>query len=459
MRPKRSRPPNEKEVYTKKIREINGRIAVCEDQRESFAREQKRAAGERGRILDSIKQEGQNWAAVLKAAEELEEKRDSASDVEDDRLLIEERERCRTEASVAASRLSSGFAIMERIRNEVKNEETKLRRLEEELAELDQSCVRERASLARVGGSCLEIHTRRKQILSQMAEHGELYARLEKLRDFIKRRLASAEEKMRGENDKFTQAQNKKNETERDLEELTATWEEQYPYPGSEELPEDVSLDEIRKKIRDGDKKIKAFGDVDMGVLSEDQNLKDRLAFLGEQTDDVRKSVQELERLISEADAMAYKQFSEALVKVDERFCFLFRKLFGGGDAHLVMTEGETIWSTGVEIEARLPGKHAQVLSQYSGGEISLISISLLFATMEVAGSPIAVLDEVDAALDESNLRRFSELTKEYAKSRQILAMTHRRATMERADVLYGVTLQEPGLSQIVGVRMEDWTD
>ena len=77
---------------------------------------------------------------------------------------------------------------------------------------------------------------------------------------------------------------------------------------------------------------------------------------------------------------------------------------------------------------------------------------------MEVAGSPIAVLDEVDAALDESNLRRFSELTKEYAKSRQILAMTHRRATMERADVLYGVTLQEPGLSQVVGVRLEDWS-
>ena len=449
----------QKETYTKKIREINGRIAVCEDQRESIAREQKRAAGERGRILESIKQEGQAWSDVLKASAELEAKRDSASDVEDDRLLIEEREGCRTAASIAAGQLSSGFAMMERIRNEVKNEENKLHRLEEELSELDQSCVRERASLARVGGSCLEIHNRRKELLAQMEEHGAEYSKFEKARSFVKGRQQTAEERTRGEADKFAQAQNKKSETEREAAELTATWEEQYPYPGAEGLPEDVSVEDLRKKIRDGDRKIKAFGEVNMGVLSEDQSLKDRLAFLGEQTDDVRKSVQELERLITEADAMAYKQFSDALVKVDERFCFLFRKLFGGGEAHLVMTDGETIWNTGVEIDARLPGKHAQVLSQYSGGEISLIAISLLFATMEVAGSPIAVLDEVDAALDEANLRRFSELAKEYAKNRQILAMTHRRATMEHADVLYGVTLQEPGLSQIVGVKLDDWTD
>ena len=142
----------------------------------------------------------------------------------------------------------------------------------------------------------------------------------------------------------------------------------------------------------------------------------------------------------------------------DERFCFLFQRLFGGGEAHLVMTDGETIWDTGVDVVARPPGKHPQGIHQLSGGEQSLAAISMLFATMEVAGCPLAILDEVDAALDEVNLRRFSELTKEYAKNRQILAMTHRRLTMERADVLYGVTLSEPGLSQVIGVKMDEWT-
>lgn len=448
----------QKEEYTRKIRDVNGRIAVIEDMKETAAKEQRRTAGERGRILESIAAEGRNWAAIQRGLKELEDKRDSASDVEDDRKLIEEREKCRAAASVAAGKISSGFALMERVRGEVRSSENKLRRLEEEMAELDHLCVQERANLARVGGSCLEIHMRRKEILSEMEEHGGLYARLEKIRNFIEVRRTAAEERMRGEAEKFSAAQAKKCETERELAELTATWEEQYPYPGMDCIPEGLNVDELRRRIREGDRKIKNFGDVNMGVLSEDQSLKDRLSFFGTQLDDVRASAAEIERLISEADAMAYKQFSDALVRVDERFCSIFSTLVGGGEAHLVMTAGETIWNAGVEIEARFPGKHKQILSQYSGGECSLISISMLFATMEVAGSPIAVLDEVDAALDEANLRRFSELTKEYAKNKQILAMTHRRITMERADVLYGVTLQEKGLSQVVGVRLDDWT-
>ena len=348
---------------------------------------------------------------------------------------------------------------MERVRGEVKSAEGKLRRLEEEISSLDQSCVRERANLARVGGSCLEIHNRRKELLAGMEERGELYAKLEKLKAFVASRRNAADERMRGESEKFTLAQSKKNESERELAELISTWEEQYPYQGPENLPQDVTAEELRRRIRESDRKIKSFGSVDMGVLSEDQNLKDRLAFLGEQLDDVRSSMSEIERLITDADAMAHRQFTEALVRVDGRFCDIFSKLLGGGEAHLTMTEGETIWNCGVDIEARFPGKHTQILSQYSGGECTLISISLLFATMEVAGSPLAVLDEVDAALDEANLRRFSELTKEYARNnKQILVMTHRRATMERADVLYGVTLQEKGLSQVVGVRLEDWS-
>lgn len=447
-----------KEEYTRRIRELNGKAAVLEDQKERIAREQRRAASERTRVLESIKAEGVNWQNIAASIAALEEKRDSASDVEDDRKLIEEREKCRARAAVAASALSSGFAMMERIRNDVRAQENKLRRLDEEMSELDQQCVRERANLARIGGSCLEIHNRRKELVAQMEEHGSLYTGLERLKKYIAARGAKAEQRALAENERLAAMRSKKSETERDLDELCNTWEEQFPYPGSEELPKDVKIEELRHRIRDGDRKIKAFGDVNMGVLPEDESLKDRLAFLGEQLEDVRASAAEIQKLITDADVMAHRQFSEQLQKVDGRFCSLFRTLFGGGEAHLVMTDGETIWNSGVEIDARLPGKHTQVLNQYSGGERSLISISLLFATMEVAGSPIAVLDEVDAALDEANLRRFSELTKEYAKSRQILAMTHRRATMERADVLYGVTLQEQGLSQVVGVRLEDWT-
>lgn len=446
-----------KEAYTKQIRETDGRIAILLDERESITKEQKRVEGERERILETLKDAGKRHYDVLKSLAELEEKWNMEASIEDDTKLIEERERARAEVAVATEQVRSGFAIMERLSNELRVEERKVWSLDEEIGELDQKCVRERANLARVGKGCLEISQRRRKLVAEIEKYVSGFSKLEKRRDYMRRRLIVAETKTRSDTEKFTLLEAKKGETEREIEELIATWEEQYPYPGAQALPEDANVDELRRKIRDGDRKIKAFGNVDMGVLSEDRNLKDRLAFLGDQLDDVRGSALELERLIQEADAQAHKTFTSALQEVDSRFCSLFQRLFGGGEAHLEMLEGNTIWDSGVDVIARPPGKHPQSINQLSGGEQSLSAISLLFASMEVAQCPLAVLDEVDAALDEVNLRRFSELAKEYAKNRQILAMTHRRVTMERADVLYGVTLSEPGLSQVIGVKLEDW--
>lgn len=117
-----------------------------------------------------------------------------------------------------------------------------------------------------------------------------------------------------------------------------------------------------------------------------------------------------------------------------------------------MLQEGGSIWDKGAEIFARPPGKNLQNITQLSGGEQSLTSIALIFATLEAAGTPLAVLDEVDAALDEYNLVRFAELAREYSRTMQIIAMTHRRATMERADLIYGVTMIEAGLSAVVGI-------
>lgn len=446
-----------KEAYTKQIREADGRVAILLDKRESFAREQKRAEGERGRILETLKAEGKRHLEVLGSLSELEERWNMEMSIEDDTKLIEERERTRAEVAVAAEQVRSGFAMMERLSNELRADERKLWSLDEEIGELDQKCVRERSNLASVGKGCLETSQRRRRLIAEIDKHVGGFEKMEEQRDYVRKRLVIAQTKTRADMEKSTLLEAKKGELERETEELINTWEEQYPYPGADALPDDINLDELRKKIRDGDRKIKAFGDVDMGVLSEDRNLKDRLSFLGEQLDDVRAGADELERLIQEADAQAHKTFSAALQEVDNRFSALFQRLFGGGEAHLEMLDGTTIWDSGVDVVARPPGKHPQSINQLSGGEQSLSAISLLFASMEVANCPLAVLDEVDAALDEVNLRRFSELAKDYAKNRQILAMTHRRATMERADVLYGVTLSEPGLSQVIGVKLEDW--
>ena len=448
---------DDKEQYVKDIREMDGKIAVLIDQKESYKKEQKRMESEKERIRAAIEDEKNSIQDTLNSLEELEKKWNEETEFEDDYQIIEEKERLRSEAAVAAEKLRSQFALMERISNDIRGEERKIESLETEVADLDHTCVEARTNLARVGKSCKEIHDRRIELTAEMESLVGGYTELEKKHEYIEKRAKRAEERLKNATDQLSQTEDKKSELEREFNDLKETWEEQFPYPGREALPEDADVDELKRKIKEEERKMKAFGDVDMGVLSEDQNLKDRLSFLGNNLDDVINSARELEKLIANADKQAHDIFTKALDEVDNRFCSLFQRLFGGGEAHLEMTEGETIWDTGVDVVARPPGKHPQNIKQLSGGEQSLAAISMLFASMEVAGCPLAVLDEVDAALDEVNLRRFSELTKEYAKNRQILAMTHRRVTMERADVLYGVTLAEPGLSQLIGVRTEDW--
>jgi chromosome segregation protein len=165
----------------------------------------------------------------------------------------------------------------------------------------------------------------------------------------------------------------------------------------------------------------------------------------------------DLKQIIADTDKQAGTLFGSALVKIDKRFNELFQRLFGGGEAHLRAQENMDLWNAGVEIIARPPGKKSLYLAQLSGGEQSLTALSLLFASMEVAKVPLAVLDEVDAALDEANLTRFGQMVADYSKNLQVIAMTHRRQTMEHAEVMYGVTMSEPGLSQIVSVKVDQW--
>ncbi len=262
-----------------------------------------------------------------------------------------------------------------------------------------------------------------------------------------------------------------------ELRQLAEMWEEQYPY-SPEEAPSGEEGEAASAAVRRLERELRALGNVEWGALSEDQSLSARVAFLSEQLGDVRAAIGELRGIISETDRHVGVLFGEALENINSRFNSLFCRLFGGGEAWLRLQgpdpddspdEGEKeaspAWDAGVEIVARPPGKHLQNLAQLSGGEQTLTAIAYLFASMEVAGVPLAVLDEVDAALDESNLLRFGDLAREYSsppgqgKGIQLLVMTHRRATMERADILYGVTLAEPGLSKVVGMKVEDWAE
>ncbi|MGN0838049.1 MAG: chromosome segregation protein SMC [Pyramidobacter sp.] len=241
------------------------------------------------------------------------------------------------------------------------------------------------------------------------------------------------------------------------VNDLISSNEEKYPYPAGFVPAENESADKLDGSCRYLERCLRELGEVNMGVLSEDQSLGERLEYFGTQLKDVQRGMDDLKQIIADTDKQAGTLFGSALVKIDKRFNELFQRLFGGGEAHLRAQENMDLWNAGVEIIARPPGKKSLYLAQLSGGEQSLTALSLLFASMEVAKVPLAVLDEVDAALDEANLTRFGQMVADYSKNLQVIAMTHRRQTMEHAEVMYGVTMSEPGLSQIVSVKVDQW--
>ncbi|WP_462409243.1 chromosome segregation protein SMC [Neobacillus sp. Marseille-QA0830] len=223
-----------------------------------------------------------------------------------------------------------------------------------------------------------------------------------------------------------------------------------------EQYPLTVPLEEARKKVKLVKMAIDELGNVNLGAIEEYERVSERYEFLSEQKQDLQEAKDTLFQVIDEMDEEMKKRFTQTFEGIREHFEPVFRALFGGGRADLILTEPEDILNTGVEIVAQPPGKKLQNLGLLSGGERALTAIALLFSILKVRPVPFCILDEVEAALDEANVHRFTQYLKRYSKETQFIVITHRKGTMEGADVLYGVTMQESGVSKMVSVRLED---
>ena len=202
--------------------------------------------------------------------------------------------------------------------------------------------------------------------------------------------------------------------------------------------------------------KLDSLGPVNVLALEEFQEAKERLDFLEAQKKDLVDSIADTQRAIGEIDAVSRRKFQDAFEAINKNFHEVFRTLFGGGQAEMKLTDESNAADSGIDIIASPPGKRLQNVALLSGGEKSLTAVALLMATFQYKPSPFCVLDEVDAALDEPNLARFSRLVSEMSDRTQFILITHSKTTMETAQTLYGVTMQQPGVSQLVSVRMAD---
>lgn len=216
------------------------------------------------------------------------------------------------------------------------------------------------------------------------------------------------------------------------------------------------SIDQLVKNIAGLERQIAALGPVNPAAIDEYNRVRERYAFLKDQTGDLLQAKDYLTSVIREVDLTMSRQFNTAFKAINQYFGDVFVRLFGGGRAELVLLEPGDILGTGIDIVVQPPGKKLQNLALLSGGERALTVIALLFAILTYRPAPFCVVDEIDAALDEANVERFSEFLRDYAKGTQFIVVTHRKGTMEAAGVLHGVTMEESGISRLVSVKFMD---
>ena len=227
-----------------------------------------------------------------------------------------------------------------------------------------------------------------------------------------------------------------------------------------EQLPIVTELaPEIEDQLTHFRAQLRRMGPINPDAKVEYDQEKERYEFMKDQVDDLNKAEVDLKQVVAELDEVTKREFVRTFDAVDKQFRETFVRLFGGGSARLALTDPENLVDTGIEIEARLPGRREQGLALLSGGERSLTAIALVFALLKVSPTPVCVMDEVDAMLDEANVGRFRDLLVDLSKDTQFIIITHNRNTVQAADVIYGVTMGRDSASQIISLRLDQVTD
>ncbi len=239
---------------------------------------------------------------------------------------------------------------------------------------------------------------------------------------------------------------------------INRLWDE-YELPASEAaaMKGDIGDEkEAAARLKSLKASMKALGHVNMESIEEYKNVKERFEFLSAQKADLEKSRDNLNKIVESMGELMEEHFTKQFAVINESFEKVFRDLFGGGHGRLYLSNPENVLESGIEIEVQLPGKVRQNINLYSGGEKSFIAIALLFAILNVKPTPFCILDEIDAALDDVNVARFATYLKNYLSESQFIVITHRRGTMEAANILYGVTMQEKGVSKLLSLQIDD---
>ena len=241
---------------------------------------------------------------------------------------------------------------------------------------------------------------------------------------------------------------------EASMERLSSTYEMTFEYAQSQKL--DTDMKEARKKVLQLREEISALGNINLDAPSEYQEVRERFEFLTHQKEDLQQAKSKILDAIDEMDEIMVRQFKAMFDKINSELNDVFRSLFGGGKARLFLVDPSDILNTGIDIDVQPPGKTVQNIRLFSGGEKSLIAICVLFSILKARTMPLCIFDEVEAALDQANVERFAKYIAQFRGESQFIVVTHRPGTMAQCDALYGVTMQQNGVSQLLKVKLQD---
>ena len=310
-----------------------------------------------------------------------------------------------------------------------------------------------------------EIKEKIEKIKEEVKNSGSKIEELKEKRIQKNQKLAEQEEEINSKlkiiedlKSQIVKIEVKKTKLEEDINGIiNKMWEEYELTPNNVvdyRKPDNVQL--TQKKVKDLRNEIKELGSVNVDSIEEYKNLKDRYDFMCEQRVDLESTMAKLRKIISDMTSIMKEQFKEKFEMINKNFAEVFKELFGGGTASLRLEDKDNILECGIEITVQPPGKKLQNMMLLSGGEKAFTAIALLFAILKINPAPFCVLDEIEAALDDVNVYRYAEYLKKFSKDTQFLIITHRKGTMEAADTVYGITMEENGISKLLSMKLKN---
>ena len=411
-----------KKAAQAKLEELEGKIKASQDLLEEKSAFQKNKASEQAKLDAKIAEDAGRLAVLTERIQSLS-------------IRVKENE---FQIAQADERIEKNGERIRQLENESKSMLLSKDELIEKEKEADERCLKLEKEVSRMQEERSALHENVKKSETELTRANELL------------RAAMDERSTLSAKDGNLQATLRQN-----LDELAEHYA--MTYESAEQKNTEEDLDFVKKKVKLLKLGIDELGDVNVNAIAQFEEVNERYEFLRQQQDDLLEAKEQLLLSMEEMDEEVKRRFKVTFNKVSSAFTEIFPEVFGGGHAELSLTDPQNLLETGLEIMAAPPGKKYRQLSLLSGGERSLTAIVLLFAILKVKPVPFAILDEAEAALDDANVARYSQYLRKFDGQTQFIVITHRKGTMMQADVLYGVTMQESGVSKMVSVSLDDY--